>query len=259
MIDLHCHVIPGVDDGPATLEDSVRLARVAAAEGTRVLVATSHVSHRYPNTSERIRDGVERVNGALREEEIAVEVVPGAEVALDILGRLDREELGRLALGGAGPSLLLEAPLGAVGGELEDAVRELQRAGFGVVLAHPERCPSFHRDSDRLRALVATGVLCSLTASSFTGRFGRPVEALSRRLLADGLVHNVASDAHGPESRPPALRSTLDAAAARIPGLGALVPWLTEGAPGAILAGDPLPPAPSAPPSRRRRWLGWRG
>jgi protein-tyrosine phosphatase len=257
VIDLHCHVVPGVDDGPATLEESVRLARVAEAEGTRVLVATSHVSHRHPNSAATIREGVERVNEALRHERIGVEVVTGAEVALDILDRLDRDELARLGLGG-GTSLLLEAPLGAVGGELEDAVRGLQRAGFRVVLAHPERCPSFHRDSARLGALVAAGVLCSLTASSFTGRFGRPVEALSGRLLVGGLVHNVASDAHGPESRPPALRSTLELAAAHVPGLGALVPWLTDAAPRAILAGDPLPAGPAPPRSRRRRWLGWR-
>jgi protein-tyrosine phosphatase len=258
MIDLHCHVLPGVDDGPGTLEESVRLGRVAAAEGTRVLAATCHVSHRYPTTAAEMTHGVERVNAALREEGIPVEIVTGAEIAPEILPRLEPGELERLTLGG-GPYLLLEAPLSAVGTELEGAVRGLQEDGFGIVLAHPERCPSFHREPGRLRDLVATGVLCSLTASSFTGRFGRPVQALSRRLLADGLVHNVASDAHDAEVRPPALRSTLEAAGTRLAGLDGMIPWLTEAAPEAILAGRPLPPAPPAPRAgRRRRLLGWR-
>jgi protein-tyrosine phosphatase len=257
MIDLHCHVLPGVDDGPATLAESVSLARVAAAEGTRTLAATCHVNHRYPTTGAAMRQGVERVNSALREERIPVEVVPGAEIAPEMLPRLEREELERLTLGG-GPYLLLEAPLSAVGGELEDGVRVLQEDGFGVVLAHPERCPSFHRQPGRVTALVATGVLCSLTASSFTGRFGRPVQALSNRLLSEGLVHNVASDAHDAEVRPPALRSSLEAAGVRLASLAALIPWLTEAAPEAILAGRPLPPPPAPPVSRRRRRLGWR-
>jgi len=257
MIDLHCHVLPGIDDGPATMDESIQLARVAAAEGTRVLVATSHVNHRYPNTPGLIAELVGSVNGALREEGIPVEVVPGAEVALEMLPRLEPGDLERLVLG-AGPYLLLEAPLSAVGAELEHAVRELQGSGYRVVLAHPERCPSFHREPGRLAALVSAGVLCSLTASSFTGRFGRPVQALSDRLLMDGLVHNVASDAHGPEARPPTLRSTMETAATRISGLSAAVPWLTDAAPAAILAGDPLPPAPPLPVARRRRRLGWR-
>jgi protein-tyrosine phosphatase len=258
MIDLHCHVLPAIDDGPGTLEESVRLARVAAAEGTRVLAATCHVSHRYPTTAAEMKQGVERVNAALREQGIPVEVVTGAEVAPEILPRLERDELERLTLGG-GPYLLLEAPLSAVGGELEEAVRALQADGFGIVLAHPERCPSFHREPDRIRALVATGVLCSVTASSFTGRFGRPVQSLTKRLLEEGLVHNVASDAHDAEVRPPALRSSLEAAGARLAGLDGMIPWLTEAAPEAILAGRPLPPPPPAPRSRRRsRLLGWR-
>ncbi len=257
MIDLHCHVLPEVDDGPVTLDEALALARAAAGEGTRVLVATPHVSYRYPTSAERMRQGVEQVGAALREEGIPVTIATGAEIALEMLGRLDRTELERLTLGG-GPYLLLEAPLSAVGGELEAGVRALQDEGFGVVLAHPERCPSFHRKPERLARLVAAGVLCSLTASSFTGRFGRPVRALSERLLADGLVHDVASDAHDAERRPPALRSCLRAAEGRLPALAGLAPWLTESVPEAILSGRALPAPPAARTSRRRRRLRWR-
>jgi protein-tyrosine phosphatase len=256
VIDLHCHVLPEVDDGPVTLEETLDMARAAAGEGTRVLVATPHVSYRYPTSAERMRQGVEQVAAALREARIPVDVATGAEIALEMLSRLDRAELERLTLGG-GPYLLLEAPLSAVGGELEAGIRALQDESFGVVLAHPERCPSFHRDPGRLSRLVDAGVLCSLTASSFTGRFGRPVRALSERLLAGGLVHDVASDAHDAERRPPALRSSLRAAEGRLPALAGLAPWLTKSVPEAILSGRALPAPPAAAPSRRRRRLRW--
>jgi hypothetical protein len=103
VIDLHCHVLPGVDDGPAGLDESLNLARVAAAEGPRKLVATPHVNYRYPTSAATMLDEVERLNQALREAEIPVEVAPGAEIAHD--PGLDVGELQALRLGG-GPYLL---------------------------------------------------------------------------------------------------------------------------------------------------------
>jgi protein-tyrosine phosphatase len=256
VVDLHCHVLPGLDDGPRTLDGSLALARAAAEEGTRTLVATPHVNHRYPTSAAMIRDGVARVNRALREGDIPVEVALGAEIAHDTLPRLREEELHALTLGG-GPNVLLEAPLGAVGPEFELAFDSLRERGFGVVIAHPERCPSFHRDPDRLGRLVGRGALCSITASAYQGVFGKQVRALAERLLADGLVHDVASDAHDATRRPPALRSALLAADGRLDGVVKIAAWVTENAPAAILSGDPLPPAPPFPRRRRSRRLGW--
>lgn len=256
MIDLHCHVLPGVDDGPPGLDESLDLARVAAAEGTRKLVATPHVNYRYPTSAATMLAAVERLNGALREAEIPVEVAPGAEIAHDALPGLDDAELHGLRLGG-GPYLLMEAPLSAVGGDFEDAVAELQAREFGVVLAHPERCPSFHRDSERLARLVGRGALCSVTSSAFTGRFGKPVRQLAERLLVGGLVHDVASDAHDAERRPPLLRSNLVASERHLPGIADQIDWLTETAPAAILSGEPLPTAPALPARRRTRRFSW--
>lgn len=258
MIDIHCHVLPGIDDGPRDLGESIALARVAEADGTTVLVATPHVSYTHPNDSETVRDGVARVNEALQEEGIAVEVRPGAEVAHQMLGRLDDDELIALTLGG-GPNLLLEAPLAAVGGELEDAVGHVQSLGLGVVLAHPERCPSFHRDPDRLARLVDAGVVTSVTAASFSGGFGGTVRRLTAELAGRGLVHDAASDAHDAKRRPPLLRSALLGASDGLPGLAGQIEWLAREVPGALLEGAPLPPAPP-PPSARRRGvrLPWR-
>ena len=258
MIDIHCHVLPGIDDGARDLDESIEFARVAEADGTTVLVATPHVNYIHPNDSRTVRDGVTRVNEALREEGIGVEVKPGAEVAHQMLGRLDDDELRALTLGG-GPNLLLEAPLAAVGGELEEAVGRVQSLGLGVVLAHPERCPSFHRDPDRLARLVDAGVFTSVTAASYSGGFGGTVRRLTAALARRGFVHDAASDAHDPERRPPLLRSTLVAAADELPGLEGQIDWLGRDVPAALVAGEPLPQAPPAPQTRRRGLrLPWR-
>jgi protein-tyrosine phosphatase len=228
------------------------MARCAAEDGTGTLVATPHVNPRYRNGAAEIADGVGALNEALAGDGISLRVVAGAEIAPALLPVIQDGELPRLSLGG-GPYLLVEAPLEAVGEELEAAVRELMTHGYGVVLAHPERAPSFQRDPQRLAALVEGGVLCSLTAAALTGRFGRRVRDFADGLFEAGLVHNLASDAHDAVARPPGLRSHVAAAASRLPGLERQAPWLLEEVPSAILAGDPPPPRPSAVRPRRSR------
>src|SRR5271157_4074553 len=110
VIDLHCHVLPGIDDGPATIEDSVAIARAAAAAGTRTIVATPHVSRRYPNRSEAIGRLVAQLNARLSAERVDVRVLAGAEVAMTHTVDLKATELEHLRLGG-GPWLLVEPPL----------------------------------------------------------------------------------------------------------------------------------------------------
>jgi protein-tyrosine phosphatase len=257
-IDLHSHVLPGIDDGPVVARESLEICRRAAADGTGALAATPHVNAIHTTRPAVIEAGVAELNRALWEEGVPLEVLTGGEIAPTFLPLIDPADLSRLTLGG-GPYLLLEAPLEAVGGELEAAVDELMNAGHGILLGHPERAPSFHREPGRLALLVERGVLCSITAGSLIGAFGRRVTSFTERLLADGLVHNVASDTHDPFGRPPALRSCLSAAAGQIPGLEAMANWLIEEVPAAILAGTEPPPAPQAPTRRpRRRGLSWR-
>ena len=109
MIDLHCHVLAGVDDGPATLAESVAMARAAAAQGTRTIVATPHVNARFPNRAAQIAAGVAQLNASLREAGVELEVLPGAEIAMTVLDQLDGGELESLGLGG-GRWLLIECP-----------------------------------------------------------------------------------------------------------------------------------------------------
>jgi protein-tyrosine phosphatase len=252
VIDLHCHVLPGIDDGPASVEGSLAMARAAAAAGTRTLVATPHIDERYGVPPGHVPAAVERLRAALADAHIDVEVRPGGEIELGRLAQLTTEEVDEVRLGG-GPWMLLEAPLSASVGDFHLFVGRLRGRGERIVLAHPERCPLFHRRPERLAELVADGVLCSLTSAALVGRFGRTVRSFALEMLAGGLVHNVASDSHDAVHRGPELLSGLHAAERELPGVLAQADWLTRAVPEAVLSGAPLPDAPEPP--RRRRGL----
>jgi protein-tyrosine phosphatase len=250
VIDLHSHVLPGIDDGPAAIEGSLALARAAVAQGTGTLVATPHVSSRYPNDADTIAGLAQLVAERLEAEGIALELLAGAEIAVTRVAEIEPSQLHRLGLGG-GPWLLVEPPFTSVVAGLDSIVRDLLRRGHRVLLAHPERCPAFRRDPRMLESLVRDGVLTSITAGSLTGRFGSEVRRFAQRLMEAEVVHNVASDAHDDTGRPPSIAEELQAA-----GVGPLGDWLTEEVPAAILAGDEIPPRPSLTMAagRPRRW-----
>ena len=247
MIDLHCHVLPGIDDGPQTIEGSLAMARVAARAGTRILVATPHVNHRYENRAPQIAALVEDLNRRVEDEGLAIEVRPGAEVALASAASLDPEELRALRLGG-GPWLLIEPPTAATDLDVEARVMALLDQGHRVLLAHPERCPAFRRDPGILASLVGEGVLASVTAASLRGRFGEEVTRFALELLRSELVQNVASDGHHHELRPPTMLGELDRA-----GLRPLAEWLTTVVPAAILEGAEIPRRPLVRASAQTR------
>ncbi|MGP0100348.1 MAG: tyrosine-protein phosphatase [Solirubrobacteraceae bacterium] len=256
VIDLHCHVLPGIDDGPASIDGSLALARAAAGAGTRTLIATPHVSARYPNDAATIARLVEQLNARLAAEAIAVDVRAGAEIALTSALEMEPERLAELALGG-GSWLLVEPPYTPAATGVDALVLDIARRGHRVVLAHPERCPAFHRDRAVLESLVRAGVLTSITAGSLVGRFGAQVRRFALALVRDGLVHNVASDAHDHRDRPPGIAAELAQA-----GLQPLAAWLTCGVPAAILAGGEIPPPPPGALERlrpRRAWPWSRG
>jgi protein-tyrosine phosphatase len=249
VIDLHCHVLPGIDDGPATVEESVALARDAAAAGAHVLVATPHVSRSYPNSPATIARLADELNDRLVLEGLAIEIRAGAEVSISRAVEMDPSELGRLRLAG-GPWLLVEPPFSPTARSLDILLLDLQRRGHRIVLAHPERCPAFQRDPRLLHSLVGAGMLTSITAGSLVGRFGGDVRRFAIALVRAGMAHNVASDAHDRHSRPPGFSAELDQA-----GLGPLADWLTRAVPEAILSGGEIPRQPAvALPKPARRW-----
>jgi protein-tyrosine phosphatase len=242
VIDLHCHLLPGIDDGPPDLGGTLAMAQRHVEAGVETVAATPHVSWDRPNEAAAIDLRLGDVRAALAAAQIPLQVVRGAEIDVHQAVGLSDEQLRALALGG-GPWLLLEAPL-TEGVALAPVAHALLDRGHRVLLAHPERSPLLQRDLQGLRALVRAGAATQVTASSFAGRFGRTVQGYAEGLLEAGLVHSVASDAHDARRRPPGIREPLAAA-----GLASLVAQLAQEAPAAILAGDRLP----APPAWRQR------
>lgn len=252
MIDLHSHVLPGVDDGPADVEGSLAMARRAVALGTSEIVATPHVSWDIPTAAATMLEAVEALQRTLDEQDIPLRVRTGGEVAITRAIELAEDELLRLRLGG-GEWLLAECPLSVAAIGFDTVLFQLQARGHRIVLAHPERSPMIQRDPDVLRRLVDAGMLSSITAGSLVGKFGSAVQRFTHELVTAGLVHNVASDAHSADRRGPGLAHHLDQADAELPGLADQATWLCVDVPRAILDGGPVPPPPGPPPQRRKR------
>ena len=256
MIDLHCHILPGVDDGAPDLATSVEMARVAAADGVDTMVATPHIREDHPFDRASIPALVAEVNAALEAAGVGVRVLPGGELAVSEVLELGDDELSALSLGGGG-WVLVESPYTHAADMLENNLFDLQLRGFGVILAHPERSPSLMSDPDRLARMVERGILCSVTAGSMEGRFGRTVRRAAVEMLKRGLVHDVASDAHDPDGRTPALGRGFEALSGDLPWLAGQRDWMTRAVPEALLAGAAPPPAPErAGGGRLRRIFG---
>jgi protein-tyrosine phosphatase len=254
VIDVHSHVLPGIDDGPRTTQDALALARAAVAAGTTELVATPHVSWEFQTPSQVMRDGVVAMQAELDAAGVPLRLRTGAEVALTRAADLDDEELRALRLGG-GEWLLAESPLTMAAPGLDLLLQRLQAQGHRVLLAHPERAPEFQRHPEMLERLVDAGMLTQITAGSLVGRFGSTVQRFTFDMVAAGLVHNVASDAHNADRRPPGLLAEIEQADAELPGLIDHAEWLCEQVPRAILDGGAIPPAPGPAPQRKRRRL----
>jgi protein-tyrosine phosphatase len=246
MLDLHTHILHGIDDGATSAEDSVAMARGAVADGIGTVAATPHVRDGADLSAADIRARVEALRGLLDEASVQLTVLSGAEVSIDAAQRLTAGELAELGLGGTPRCVLLETPYTGWRLDLGDLVTELVGRGQRPVLAHPERCVAVQQRPELLDALVERGAVAQLTAQSLGGRFGRRTASTAWTLLERGTAHLLASDAHDPVHRPAALSGAaalLDAPLAR---------WLTTDVPRAIVAGAELPDRPAA--QRRSRW-----
>jgi protein-tyrosine phosphatase len=251
MIDLHTHVLPGIDDGVETVEEAVALGRAAAADGVVTLAATPHVRADYPTRPGQMEALVQEVARAFRENGVPVQVLGGAEIGYESLATLPYDELRRFGLGGNPDVLLIEFPY--VGWPLQfgSRLRDLRDRGFLPVLAHPERNPAIQAAPERIRPAIDAGALVQLTVPSLNGSMGRTARRASLRLLELRYAHMVASDAHGRGKRSSSLGSVES-----IVGDSTLARWLTTDVPDSVVAGRPLP---TRPPGRRASWRSlWR-
>ncbi len=257
MIDIHSHILYDMDDGALTLAESLAMARMAAADGTRVLVATPHgpgslACRHYDQALIHARVG--EINAALAAEQITLEIVAGTEICYqaDLVAQLKR---GELLTYGRTRSILLELSHNTMPPMLENTLFNVQVAGYRVVLAHPERIVEVQQDPNRLLPLIERGVLLQITAAALLGEQGQRLQTAAETLLTHGMAHILASDTHGlPPRRPPLLAAARDHAAALI-GQAAAVALVTSN-PAAVLDGQPLRLAPPRPVTQQHSW--WR-
>lgn len=213
MIDLHCHLLPGIDDGPETLAESVALARAAVADGITVCAVTPHIHPgRYDNTRSKIEVYARAFRLALQKEAIALTVLLGAEVRVSVesLDLLTDNELPFLGEVRGARVMLLEWPHSHVPVGALPWVQRLLDHNIRPLIAHPERNKAIMAEPDALTPFLAAGCWLQLTAGSITGEFGRESQRVAHRLLDDDAVRIVASDAHNLTARPPVLSKARD-------------------------------------------------
>jgi protein-tyrosine phosphatase len=244
VLDLHAHVLPALDDGPADMAGSISLAAAAENDGVELIAATPHLRHDFPGVRPaELADRVSELSDALGAAGVGVQVVPAGEVDVFWARDADDDTLRLVSYAQRGSDLLVETPYGSLPPVFEDALFDLVVRGYRVLLAHPERCPDFQRDPASLNALVRRGTLLQVTASALAAGRGSRSGRLARALVREGLAHVIASDAHG-DAAPgrPGLRVGVEAASRLAPRRAR---WMATEAPAAVLAGEPLPPAPT--------------
>jgi protein-tyrosine phosphatase len=244
-VDIHAHVLPGIDDGPEDLEQALTMVRAAAESGTATIAATPHLRPDFPDVHvHELAGRCQEVREAIERERIPIRLVSGAEVSVVWAVDASDEELALASYGQRGTDLLIETPTMKLVG-MDRFLCQLQAKGYRVTLAHPERSLDFQRDDASLRELVAHGVLLEVNAESVHGSEadGR-TRRFARRLLTEGLAQVLASDGHRGDSWRP-----VTMLAEGIEGAGELVGaerarWMATVAPAAIVDGVELPAAP---------------
>ena len=254
MIDLHAHILPGLDDGATDLAESLAMARLACADGVRTIVATPHNHDWKPGIGRLdILERVAHLQSALDAAGISMKCVPGVEAYLTP-NITEQVESGQAFCLGGSRYILVELPLELYPSYVEQAIFELQIKGLAPILAHPERNAVLAREPRRLYQLVERGLLTQLTAASLVGGFGPQVQDAASLFLKHNLAHIIASDAHGVEGRSPVLSAAV-AAAAAVVGQARATAMVTT-VPESILAGERLAVEPPlALASNRKGWF----
>jgi len=218
-VDVHCHCLPGIDDGPADAAESVALCRALADDGFTTVVATPHQLGRYDrrNSARLIRAAVESLSGMLAAERVPLTVVPGADVRIDerLVPLIDAGEV--LTVGGSGAYVLLELPHDVYIDPVP-VIRLLGARGLRAVMTHPERHKSVRARPDAVTQWIDAGAVLQVTAGSLLGMFGDDAERSAWEWLAAGRVALVATDSHDTTRRPPCMTRALDAIERRLGG-----------------------------------------
>lgn len=254
MIDLHAHLLPGLDDGPSNIEQALELCRIAQADGIHTVVAVAHMMNGvYQNSTSRIKEAVSALSQRLEEEGIPLKLLPGADVHMEpgMLRLIEDGEI--LTPNDTKRYLLLELPGYFVFPHLKELVFALKAKRITPIISHPERNAQIQRDLNQLYELVYGGALSQVTAMSLTGEFGSHAQSTTEALLEQGLVHILASDAHSADHRPPILSRAVEVAAKRIGQEEALKMVTTV--PQAVIEGRPWESPPPTPIQKRHSFF----
>lgn len=239
MIDIHTHILPGVDDGAPDWEETLRLARAAVQDGITAVVATPHHANgRYHNIAEDIRQLAEQTNLRLNEEGIPLRILTGQEIRVHEALPEAWEQGELLTLSGS-RYILIELPSGYIPSHTGELIHELAVLGLVPIIAHPERNGAIASDPRRLEALLEGGAIAQVTSHSLLGGFGRGVEKTAWTLCRSGLIHIVSSDAHHAERRGFKLSEAYAAVGKRLG--GQYVSFYQSNA-GRIISDQPLEP-----------------
>lgn len=205
MIDLHCHLLPGIDDGAPNLDTSLAMARIAVADGIKLMACTPHIyPGMYDNNGPAILQAVAELQIQLEEADIPLRLIGGADthIAPDLVNGL---QTGRVPALGQSRYFLLEPPHHVAPPRLAETVFDLLAAGYVPVITHPERLSWIEDRYETFIELARQGAWLQVTSGSLTGRFGKAAQYWGERLLDEGWVHILATDAHGVDRRPPLL------------------------------------------------------
>lgn len=216
MIDIHCHLLPGIDDGPSTLAESVAMAKLAVVNGITHVVTTPHIhAGRWDNNASIIKTLATDFKRALLEENVPLFVGEAAEVRVgaEVMEQINRRKIPFLGRWEGKKVMLLEMPHSHIPVGIEQMVVWLIDRNILPMIAHPERNKDIHRRPEKIEPLIELGCLFQLTAGSVVGQFGQPSKQRAWELLERGVVTVLASDAHNLRRRPPELVAGRDIAA----------------------------------------------
>ncbi|QHA93689.1 CpsB/CapC family capsule biosynthesis tyrosine phosphatase [Bacillus sp. N1-1] len=210
MIDIHCHILPGIDDGAKDMNDSLEMARQAQSQGiTRIVASPHHKNGSFDNNFQDILTEVNLLNKELTREGIDIEILPGQEVR--IYGEMEEDlDVDLLTVNNKGVYMLIEFPSSHLPRYANKLLFDLQLKGIVPIIVHPERNREIMEDPSKLYRLIKEGSLSQVTASSVTGRMGKKIKKFSLDLISHNLAHFIASDSHNTTTRPFDLREAYE-------------------------------------------------